>query len=439
MNCDITTGKFGVAVSGGADSVSLLLSLSSVLSSNPNPLYVITINHNIREENETAGDAHFVQKLCDSLKQKGCKVECKTVVFPRGSVQKTCEERKAGIEEAARYLRYQAFEDFINQNNLDYLCLAHNQNDQLETMLMRFIKGASLEALCGISEQRNKYLRPLLETSRTDIESYLNEQEISWRTDSTNLKTDYERNKIRLKLIPVLNDLFPDWDKSVLSGRKKYEKDSKFIKETAASFEVKYNNGEAFFDVQDLLSLPESIRYRIVLKACNLTGEDARIPFSFLCDFLETLQEKPQGNFTKAFGNIKIIVKKGKVLVKKQNNSNTESDFFDIIEEKGDYSFPFGNLTVTQKEDNATDLTFNGKSVSVSAKLPLIIRSVSMGDTVRTVEGGERKISDIFSDWHVEKEHRCLIPVVQELENSVQNIICIAGAFLGYKDWVIKL
>ena len=114
--------KIGLAVSGGADSVSLLLALSSFLSS----LYVITVNHNIRPVQESGGDARFVKDLCLRLeKETGKKIHCTVVELPRGAVATEAAKRGRGTEDAARNLRYEAFEKFICQNQLDALCLAH--------------------------------------------------------------------------------------------------------------------------------------------------------------------------------------------------------------------------------------------------------------------------------------------------------------------------
>ena len=124
--------KIGAAVSGGADSVSLLLSLCSVLKNYSIPLYVITINHNIRQKAETEGDAVFVEHLSRELQEKGFSVNYECVTFEEKQVAELSEVRKGGIEEAARFLRYEAFEKFILDNELDFLCLAHNKNDQLE-------------------------------------------------------------------------------------------------------------------------------------------------------------------------------------------------------------------------------------------------------------------------------------------------------------------
>ncbi|MBQ0052338.1 MAG: tRNA lysidine(34) synthetase TilS, partial [Treponema sp.] len=212
----------GVAVSGGADSVSLLLALSRIFS--PDFIKVITVNHGIREKSQTDGDAAFVKDFCKKLG-----IFCKEKVFEQGQIQKIAEARRKGIEEAARFKRYEAFEDFIKEENLVGLCLAHHQGDVLETVLMRFFNGSGAEGLSGIASRREKYLRPLLEINRQEIESYLVQNNISWCTDSTNSQNDYARNKIRNLLVPFLNENFPQWQEGLVSASEKFQADKLFF------------------------------------------------------------------------------------------------------------------------------------------------------------------------------------------------------------------
>ena len=229
-------GAVGAAVSGGADSVSLLVSLCELCKPFSVPLKVITVNHFIRSNEETCGDVEFVSKLCSSLKEQGYDVTLKIHEIQKGTIAELSQTKNLGTEAAARELRYAAFEDFIRQEKLEVLCLAHNKNDQLETLLMRFIQGAGCDSLGGIPCRRNKYVRPLLWTERSAIESYLKEKGITWRTDSTNSDTTYLRNRIRNELVPVLNERFAGWDRGVLLGAQKAEDDSKVIKPLTEAF-----------------------------------------------------------------------------------------------------------------------------------------------------------------------------------------------------------
>ncbi len=187
------------------------------------------------------------------------------------------------------------------------------------------------------------------------------------------------------------------------------------------------------------MKAPESVKYRLLLEACNLAGESERIPHDFLKDVILC----QASTFSKHFGSIEIMRKKNQLFIKKYSESNTDLVFSDIIEESGTFEFPFGYLLVSNYNEK------NGKAyVSVKAgenslaeniPLPFFVRSFRPGDTVLSADGSEKKVSDIYSDWHVPPEKRSLIPVIQILDENPQRIIAVLGSFLGYKDWIVKL
>ena len=435
--------KIGVAVSGGADSVSLLLSLSSVFSS----LYVITINHNIRPVEEACGDAEYVKELCKTLEARyGKKIVCKVVELHRGAVATEAERRGGGTEDAARALRYEAFEKFIAENALDVLCLAHNRNDQLETVLMRFLQGASFDSAGGIKARRGCFVRPLLNISRAEVEEYVTSRGFEWRTDKTNYETDYLRNKIRLKLVPFLNENFEGWQKAVLNGAQKADEDSEVIRSMLSGIKFfKDDDGSLQIPLDDFVNVPDALKYRILLEACNCAGETSRIPHQFLKDVISALDTR----FKKHFGTIDIIREKNKLFVKKHTENNTDLVFSDIIDETGNFKFPFGTLNVFNYREQdgkrlvsvnaGAEYAENENTVVDGVTLPFCIRSISPGDTVVSADGSEKKVSDILSDWHVSPDKRELVPVIQILTEKSQSIKAVLGGFLGYKDWIVKL
>lgn len=425
--------SIGAAVSGGADSVSLLVSLSNILEKYSIPLKVITINHNIRSEQETRGDALFVQKLCNHLADCGKKITCTIVELPKGAVDTAAKERGQGVEEAARYLRYKAFDSFIEKNKLSYLCLAHNRNDQLETVLMRFLQGASVDSASGIKYKREFFIRPLLEIERSEIETYLNENGFKWRNDSTNNQTEYLRNKIRLKLVPFLDKEFYGWKTGVISGAKKAGEDSELINELVEKFQIEKKDDEISISLSDFTKQSDALKKRILLKMFNLAGESKRIPMVFLEDVIFSLSD----NSTKVFDGFCVQIKKNRILLKKDTKLHTEIVFFDIIEESGIFEFPFGVVKVTESFEEDAAIFINDTLCVSGVKLPFCIKSVQPGDCIETVSGEMKKVSDIFTDWHVSGEDKNLIPVVQLLGDSSQKIKCILGSFLGYKDWIV--
>lgn len=425
--------SIGAAVSGGADSISLLVSLERILHEYKIPLKVITVNHNIRPKEETDGDAQFVVSKCRELESKGGVVSCTVKELKPGEVQELASQSKTGLEAAARDLRYHYFDEFILEEKLAFLCLAHNQNDQLETVLMRFLQGARVDSMAGIPLSRGKIVRPMLGITRAEIEGYLAALSQSWRTDLTNFDTAYKRNHIRQKLVPFLNEEFPDWQKNILSGAQKAAEDSLVLAEKVNGIEIKENNGSVeiaaeLFDVQK-----PAVQKRIILKACNILGVKDRIPEAFL---QETVSNK---NGVKQWKNIEISFKKGVVLVKKASKIHTEIVFSDIIEESGSYDFPFGKVDVIPcNKSSYYSLVINDCPYEMQFTLPVCIRSANSTDTIKAADGTQKKVTDIFSDWHIEEALRGYVPVIQELSAKEQNLICILASFMGFKDWIVK-
>ena len=436
----------GVGVSGGADSICLLVCLANIFRQCPSvSLKVVTVNHNIRSEEESGGDCDFVVSVCNKLNEvyyQRNAISCEVVSLEKGKVFDVAKSRGAGIEESARFLRYQIFEDFIEKNHLDCFCLAHNKNDQLETALMRFLQGSSIEGSCGIWENRGKFVRPLINCDRKEIEKYLTEQGFEWRTDCTNLDNSYFRNRVRNELVPFLDKNFAGWKNSVLGGIKKNRLDFEIIEENVKQVPYDFDNKKNVVSVllSDFCNLKDGLKIRFLFECCNLIGKNNRMSFSFFEDVVLSLKkvcnkESFDSNsvwFEKHAEDFVIICKKDKLFVKKYAKKQTDLLFFDIIEEDGEYFF--NGKTVVVEDGN---LIF-GETIIKNVCFPLCIRNVQIGDVVKCADGKMKKVADVFSDWHVEEEDKGQILIVQELNSKRQNIICVLGKEFGYSDWIVK-
>lgn len=429
--------SIGVAVSGGADSISLLTALTKILSFYKISLKVITVNHYIRADEETCGDVNFVVDTCQNFISKGFDVKCHVKNLKKGEVFDLAKKNKYSIEEAARFLRYKLFDKFIEEENISYLCLAHNKNDNLETLIMRFLQGASVENAIGIPEKREKYFRPMLDITRNEIEDYLKINNQNWRTDSTNFDTNYLRNKIRNKLIPFLDNEFEGWQTGVLKGAEKNHQDKEIIDNAVGKINIVQNQNGVEFSRDEFRACFDGVKNRVLLKAFNLCGIDARIPYVFLKDIIEseknTLIEK---KYSKSFGNIEIQFKNHTVFVKKTIKESTEMYFSAIIEEDSEIFLPIGKINFS-KNNEKIEISFDDFCVSLKCNYPLRIRNFFWGDEIKEKSGNLKKINDIFSDWHVDEEYKSLIPLIEEINRKDNKIICILGSFLGFKNWIV--
>lgn len=157
-------------------------------------------NFNLRG-NESDEDENFVIELADNLELEVFIERFETEVYAR--------TQKISIQMAARELRYKWFEDLKETLGFDYIFTAHHANDNLETVLINFVRGTGLEGLTGIPERNGNIIRPLLAFSREEIEDYARISHLNWREDSSNTSVKYLRNKIRHEILPKLFELNP--------------------------------------------------------------------------------------------------------------------------------------------------------------------------------------------------------------------------------------
>ena len=199
-------GKYIIALSGGADSVSLLLVLKHLESEFGITLEAAHCNFHLRGD-ESLRDEQFCQQLCRRLHVPLHLVHFDTHAY--------ADLHHVSIEMAARDLRYAYFEQLRRDISAADICVAHHRDDSVETLLLNLVRGTGLRGLRGIQPRNAHIIRPLLSHSRQQIEQYLDALGESYVTDSTNLHNDVKRNKIRLNIIPLLRELNPSVSQSI--------------------------------------------------------------------------------------------------------------------------------------------------------------------------------------------------------------------------------
>lgn len=185
-----------IALSGGADSVALLVALQKL----GYECEAMHCNFHLRGE-ESMRDEEFVRTLCE---KRGVKL-----IVADFDTEKYAAEKGISIEMAARELRYEAFEKHRKEIGAKSIAVAHHRDDSAETMLLNLIRGTGIKGLHGIQPRNGHIVRPLLCVGRNDIMEYLEKRGEGYVTDSTNLETDFTRNKIRLQIMPLLQEINP--------------------------------------------------------------------------------------------------------------------------------------------------------------------------------------------------------------------------------------
>ena len=202
-------GKYIVALSGGADSVSLLFVLKHLECELGISVEAAHCNFHLRGA-ESVRDEEFCKQLCERLS-----VPLHLIHF---DTQAYADLHRVSIEMAARDLRYGYFENLRRDIEAQDICVAHHRDDSVETVLLNLVRGTGLRGLRGIQPRNGNIIRPLLSLSREDVVQYLDALGESYVTDSTNLHNDVKRNKIRLDVMPLLRELNPSVSQSIFES-----------------------------------------------------------------------------------------------------------------------------------------------------------------------------------------------------------------------------
>jgi tRNA(Ile)-lysidine synthase len=282
-----------VGLSGGADSVALLMVLLELQKKYALKLYAVHINHNLRDNADA--DESFVRELCKTL-------NIPLRVYTT-DVRKKARKEKTGIEEAGRRVRYDYFHTALEEMIAQKIAVGHNANDNAETVLLNLCRGAGLRGLCGIPPVNKNIVRPLIETPRKQIEEYLTEKNIRYITDDTNNGFDYTRNRIRNIILPTINEhINPNAAENIIRNISLLRLDSDYLETTAKEAFVACIHGECEIDssvslnnhhlltseslnkhrltetestvslnINRLLTLPEALLYRVVREAIRHT------------------------------------------------------------------------------------------------------------------------------------------------------------------------
>ena len=191
--------KVVIGVSGGPDSITLLNVLNKFKEKLNIKIYVAHINHSIRKEADE--ETEYVREFCKKIGVE--------FFFKKIDVEQEAKKLKIGTEEAERNIRYAFFEEVAKKVGANKIATAHNSNDNAETVLMNIIRGTSVSGLKGIEKMRdNKFIRPLIETTRDKIEEYCKIENLNPRYDKSNKENVYTRNKVRNLLIPYIQKEF---------------------------------------------------------------------------------------------------------------------------------------------------------------------------------------------------------------------------------------
>lgn len=304
-----------IGVSGGPDSITLLSCLNKYKEKMKCKLLVAHVNHLIREE--STEDEQYVERICQKYNIP--------VFIRREDILNLSAKWKKGTEETGRIIRYEFFDEIAKKNNANKIAIAHNMNDNAETMILNLIRGTGLSGLEGIQPYKyGRYIRPLIDCTRNQIEAYCKKNKLEPRIDYTNNENIYNRNKIRNEVIPYLKQLNPSIIETLSRTSKIISQNNTFIEKQAAELYKKIAEEEIIksdictkveFIIQEFNKQEKAMKNLLILMAIKRIIRDNRnIENIHIEDIIKLAQRNVGNKYLMINKNIKVEVKNNKLL-----------------------------------------------------------------------------------------------------------------------------
>ncbi len=422
-------GGVVVAVSGGPDSVALLDVLYRLRDEFNLRLGVAHLNHRIRGK-EAEEDARFVRQLAERYGLP--------FTYGEEDVPRLAREKGMSLEEAAREARYAFLRRALEEQGAKWVALGHNRDDVIETVLLNLVRGTGLEGLAGMSVVREGiFVRPLIECSREEVEAYLKERGLASRLDSSNLDTAYLRNRIRHRLLPLLEREFsPKVRERLFRLAEMVREEVEALNEEVRRIlfaSSRIEEGRVAIPLGVLEALPQHLRRRLIRQAyLEVRGSLRDLDYAHVRAVLELLASRVGSEVHLP----EVVAKRGYnfLILEQAGEKEAEKPF--------EYEVPVpGEVDISEAEVRleATLLPSSALSPPLlppdpqtalfdfdQLSPPLIVRSFRHGDRMRPHGlGGTKKVHDIFVDLKVPRERRLKVPLV--CDSGGERILWVAG------------
>lgn len=257
-----------LGISGGVDSTTLLFVLREIGQEIPFMPALAHVNHLLRGE-ESERDEGFIRGLADQL-SLSCHVK-------RINVRDEARRSGKSLQHAGRDVRYSFFDAIADEYNFNKIAIAHNLDDQVETFLLRIIKGTGIRGLSSIPIKRGRIIRPFLTTTRVAIETYAQAHHVPFVEDSSNAKTVYERNFVRREILPLMEKLNPAVRDKVFSLLQDLTVINRAIDRKVDTFlrkELRREGEDVSIKIETLTTLDEEMRYRVLARLLQMVEPD---------------------------------------------------------------------------------------------------------------------------------------------------------------------
>lgn len=400
-----------VGVSGGADSVALLHILKGFASSRRWKMTAIHVHHGLRG-GEADRDRDFVEKIC-----RKWEIPCKIVYF---DVAKEAQARGLGTEEAGRLLRYEVFD---KERKGGIVAVAHNKNDQGETVLMRLCRGAGGAGLAGIRPVRDHIVRPLLFCTRKEIEQYCEKNGLHYCQDSTNRENIYTRNRVRNEILPLLEEIYPRATEHIAQTAEILAEEEKYLQEQARTLYYDAlelaEKTKVVLKINVLTQMHKVMRKRVFAMAFWELGAKKDVS-SVHFELLEGLLKQETGKSLNLPNKIHVRKNYGVLTMKKEDGESKDFCYSlpleqEIFVKESDF-FVRAWVCTEKKAENREDYctkVFDYDKIGCA----IFCRTRQKGDSL-AIGNGRKKLKNFFIDEKIPREERERLPLIA-FENEI--------------------
>lgn len=403
--------KLLVAVSGGPDSM-VLLDLFRRLGNVK--FGIFHLNHQLREQ--ASAEAAFVEEIGNQL---GVAVHLYNY-----DVKQYSKDTKVSVETAARTIRYQMMEQCLKEYGYTKIALGHHRDDQVETILMHLFRGSGISGLTGIAWQRNYYIRPLLGIDKAEIISYCQHYDIPYCHDLTNFTTEYTRNKLRLELIPLIEQHFnPQLNRSITQMAEILRADDLELYNQTLQIlsELSYfKHGVLTLDRTEFCRLSVAFQRRL-LQLCITKASDTHEKIAYnQIEQLRKLITQEGGSFSYPLPLINIVGSANNIIFGAPQFQKWEEGILTIPGET-----VVGNYRIVTEVISSDQGSFKHETGSEyfdlgQLKLPLSYRRRQPGDRIKLFGSNHsKKVKNVFIDAKIPAYLRNEIPLICDLDEIV--------------------
>lgn len=373
------------AVSGGRDSMALLHVLLRLSTQHGFAVAAAHYNHLLRES--AARDEALVRQWCAA---RGI-----PFAADRGDVRSYAEKSGRSIEDAARIMRYQFLESAAGEYGADYIATAHHRQDNTETLLLHLLRGSGLSGLCGIAPVRGSIIRPLLDVDRAVIDGYIKENAIPYAEDETNADTAYTRNRLRLELLPLLEEISPGSTGRMAAAAKRLRADEEFLEQYTVSL---LPPDTAEIPTALLNAQPANIAARLVRTAARRLGAELTAAQT------DAVLRLRSGGYLSLGGNLR-AAREGKTLRFFRLHAPAEP----LTLSHGQQQWGEWLVTVYETEDEVTE---NERAVVLRSETAPFVIAKWDGTGRLGIENGRRTVKRLLADHGIPASRRENCPAV---------------------------